>query len=37
MRTTIIEAEHKARGLWGKFMVGVFDEEWHRRSELPDS
>lgn len=37
MKTTIIEAEHKGRGLWGKFLVGVFDEEWHRRSELPDN
>lgn len=39
MRTKIVEAvqsrEHP--GNWGKFLVGVFDEEWARLSEVdPD-
>lgn len=35
MKTKIIEATQGSEFNWGKFLVGEFDVEWRRRSELP--
>jgi len=34
LKTRIFEAESIEDGLWGKFLVGVFDAEWSRRSSV---
>lgn len=34
MKTKIIEVESANLDLWGKFLVGQYDEEWHRRSDV---
>lgn len=37
MKTKIIEVEEANRHLWGKFLVGQFDEEWQRRSVVDET
>lgn len=34
MKTKIIEANHQYEGLWGKFLVARFTDEWRRASEV---
>lgn len=36
MRTKIIEVEEVNKTLWGKFMIGVFDDEWGRSTMVED-
>lgn len=37
MKTKIIEASDRDKFNWGKFMLGRFDDEWHRRGQIDDS
>lgn len=36
MKTKIVEVESANLDLWGKFMVGQFDEEWQQRSVVDE-
>ena len=36
MKTKIIEASDRDKFNWGKFLIGRFDDEWHRLSLVTD-